>query len=94
MNKKNFKTIPKFKNIKEEKLFWQKNDTTDYIDWNKANYAVFPNLKPSTKTISIRLPEPLLDAVKELANKRDIPYQSFIKTILSDRIQKEYAEAY
>ena len=90
MRLKKLKKIPKFKNQQAEVKFWDKNDTTDFINWDNAQLAIFPNLKPSTKTISIRLPEPLLDSVKELANKRDIPYQSYIKMILSDRVQKEF----
>jgi predicted DNA binding CopG/RHH family protein len=89
MRTKKYKKIPEFKSQSSEAKFWNKNDTTDYIDWDNAKLAIFPNLKPSTKTISIRLPEPLLDSLKELSNKRDVPYQSYIKMILSDRVQKE-----
>ncbi len=89
MRSKKLKKIPKFKNQSEEAKFWDKNDSVDFINWDNAQFSIFPNLKPSTKTISIRLPEPLLDSVKELANKRDVPYQSYIKMILSDRVQKE-----
>ena len=73
------KKIPKFKNEAEERLFWQQNDSSDYIDWSEAEEAVFSKLKPSTRTISIRLPESMLEELKLLANKRDVPYQSLLK---------------
>ncbi|MBP9726001.1 MAG: BrnA antitoxin family protein [Gammaproteobacteria bacterium] len=75
--------LPKFKNVTEEANFWQTHDSSQYIDWTQAKQAVFPNLKPSTKTISLRLPENLLNDIKILANKEDIPYQSLIKILLS-----------
>ncbi len=75
--------LPKFKNAVEEANFWQVHDSSEYIDWSQAKQAVFPNLKPSTKTISLRLPENLLNDIKVLANKEDIPYQSLIKILLS-----------
>jgi predicted DNA binding CopG/RHH family protein len=80
------KTIPKFSYEAAERAFWEKNDSTEYLDWNKARRAVFPNLKPSTKTISLRLPEHLLDAIKVAANARDIPYQSLIKVWLQEKV--------
>ncbi len=83
------KKIPKFKNEDEEREFWSVHDSTDYIDWNKAKKAVFPNLKPSTKTISLRLSESLLDELKFLANKKDVPYQSLMKVFLSEKVQEE-----
>lgn len=86
---KKLKTIPKFKTEDEERKFWLKADSTDYIDWTKAKRVSFPKLKPSTKTISIRLPEHLIEGLKALANKRDVPYQSLIKIILNERIDKE-----
>ncbi len=89
MPSRKLKKIPEFKNQIEESKFWDKNDTTDFIDWKFAKIGIFPNLKPSTKTISIRLPESLLDSLKELSNKRDIPYQSYIKMILSERVGTE-----
>ena len=85
MNKK--KKIPKFKNEAEERAFWESHDSTDYMDWNEAKPASFPNLKPSTKTISLRLPEGLLDRIKIEANKRDIPYQTLIKVWLSEDVE-------
>ena len=83
---KNFKKLPKFKDASTEAAFWQKHDSADYIDWTHAKLASFPNLKPSRETISLRLPEDLLNEIKILANKEDIPYQSLIKILLSDGI--------
>ena len=80
------KKIPKFKTVAKERDFWLKQDSTDYIDWSRAKHARFPNLKPSTKTISLRLPESLLDEIKILANKEDVPYQSLMKMILAQGI--------
>ncbi|OGK12678.1 hypothetical protein A3C98_05280 [Candidatus Roizmanbacteria bacterium RIFCSPHIGHO2_02_FULL_37_15] len=87
--KKKFKAIPKFKNEDEERKFWAKADTSEYFDWDKAEEVIFPNLKPSTETISIRLPEWLLARIKQLANSRDVAYQSLIKIFLAERVQKE-----
>jgi predicted DNA binding CopG/RHH family protein len=83
------KKIPKFKTENEERKFWAKVDSSDYIDWSKARKAVFSNLKPSLKTISLRLPESMLDQLKLLANKHDVPYQSLIKMFLAERIDSE-----
>jgi predicted DNA binding CopG/RHH family protein len=83
------KKIPKFKSEAEEQKFWSKADSTEYIDWKKAKRMVLPNLKPSVKTISLRLPESMLEELKLLANKRDVPYQSLLKMFLSERIEKE-----
>lgn len=80
------KKLPKFKNEKEEREFWLKHDSVDYLDWSKAKLAEFPNLKPSTKTISIRLPEHLLNNIKKQANKLDVPYQSYMKILLADKV--------
>jgi predicted DNA binding CopG/RHH family protein len=85
------KKIPQFKSEKEERDFWQTHDSTEYIDWNKADRITLANLKPSVKTISLRLPEAMLEELKLLANKRDIPYQSLVKVFLSDRIERELA---
>lgn len=87
--KKINKKIPKFKNENEEREFWSRHDSTDYIDWDKARKVVLPNLKPSVKTISIRLPEIMLEELKLLANKRDVPYQSLLKMFLAERIEAE-----
>ena len=87
---KKLKKIPEFKSETEETEFWSKNDSTEYIDWSKAERAVLPELKPTTKSISIRLPEIMLNNLKTIANKMDIPYQSLIKIFLQEKISKEY----
>lgn len=86
---KKLKKIPKFRSEEEEREFWAKNDSSKYIDWSKSKRATFPNLKPSTKIISLRLPEHIIESLKSLANKRDIPYQSLIKIILKEKIDQE-----
>ncbi len=86
---RNSKKIPKFKNEEEERAFWADHDSTEYIDWKKSEKATFSKLKPSTKTISLRLPEFMLDEIKMIANKRDVPYQSLIKIFLKERIDQE-----
>lgn len=83
------KKIPKFKNEDEEREFWAEHDSTEYVDWSQAKPGVFPNLKPSRRTISIRLPESMIDELKVLANQRDVPYQSLIKVFLAERIARE-----
>lgn len=85
------KKIPKFKTKKQEALFWQKQDSADYIDWSQAKRAVFPSLKPSTKTISLRLPESLLNEIRILANKEDVPYQSLMKILLTQGVHALHA---
>jgi predicted DNA binding CopG/RHH family protein len=88
--KKNSKIpAPKFTSEDEEREFWATTDSTKYIDWNKAKRSIFPGLKPSVRSISLRLPELLIANVKVLANKRDIPYQTLLKTFLAERIEKE-----
>ena len=82
------KKMPKFKNAAEERDFWEKHDSTDYVDWKNAQSVSLPGLKPSTKTISLRLPEGLLDSIKIEANKWDMPYQSLIKVWLSDDVKQ------
>jgi len=86
---KELKKIPEFKNEDEEREFWAKNDSSEYLDWEKSERMVFPNLKPSSKTISLRLPEYILDEIKMLARKRDVPYQSLIKVYLKERVDQE-----
>jgi len=81
--------IPNFKSEAEERAFWSDHDITDYFNTDSPQKVIFPRLKPSTKTISIRLPEMMLDSIKVLANKRDIPYQSLIKAFLQEKIDKE-----
>ena len=87
--KKNLKKVRKFKNEDEERNFWAEADSAEYIDWQKAEIVVLPKLKPSTKTISLRLPESMLDEIRTIANKNDVPYQSFIKIILKEKIDAE-----
>jgi len=84
------KDIPVFKTENEEQKFWDKNNLTEYFDFNKTSKPLFPNLKYSTESISIRLPKSLLDAVKSIANKKDVPYQSLIKIYLSDKVSEEF----
>jgi predicted DNA binding CopG/RHH family protein len=87
MKNTKLKSIPKFREEKLEQAFWQGADSTDYIDWSKAKPAAFVNLKPRTTTISIRLPQSLLDSIKLAANSRDVPYQSLIKVWLQERVR-------
>ncbi len=81
--------IPTFENEEAEREFWATHDSTEYIDWDEADVAILPKLKPSTRTISLRLPEAMLNELRLLANKRDIPYQSLIKVFLKERIDEE-----
>ena len=83
------KPIPKFKNEKEERKFWMSHDSTEYVDWSKARRVVFPNLKPTYKSISLRLPAYMLDQIKGLANKKDVPYQSLMKVFLAEKVKEE-----
>ena len=83
------KRIPDFSNEDEERIFWATHDSADYLDWSRAKPAVLPRLKPSTKTISLRLPESMLNELRLLSSKRDVPYQSLIKIILQERIDQE-----
>ncbi|QBQ54766.1 BrnA antitoxin family protein [Nitrosococcus wardiae] len=85
---KKTKTLPEFKTEAEERAFWESHDSSNYVDWSQAKPARFPNLKPSTKTISLRLPVALLERIKVEANKRDVPYQSLIKTWLAESVDK------
>jgi predicted DNA binding CopG/RHH family protein len=83
---KHLKLIPKLASEAAERAFWEKNDSTVYMDWKGAQAAVLPNLKPSTQTISLRLPQHLLDSIKSAANARDVPYQSLIKVWLQEKL--------
>lgn len=87
--KKPLKPTPRFDNEAQEQEFWSAHDSTDYVDWRKAQRVTFRRLKPSTQTISIRLPEALLEDLKVLANKRDVPYQSLLKIFLAERVAQE-----
>ena len=83
---KKLKPIPRFRTEAEERKFWETHDSTDYVDWSKAQRVRFPNLKPTTKAISLRLPLSLLEDIKIEANRRDVPYQSLIKTWLAEKV--------
>jgi predicted DNA binding CopG/RHH family protein len=93
MKKDKRKTLPRFRSEKAERNFWQTHDSADYVDLSKARRAVFPELKPTTRSISLRIPETLLARIKTLANKRDIPYQSLMKLMLDERVQEELASS-
>jgi predicted DNA binding CopG/RHH family protein len=83
------KKIPKFKNEDEERTFWTTHDSTEYINWKKAKKVILSNLKPSLKSISLRLPESMIEELKLLANKKDVPYQSLLKIFLAEKIGEE-----
>ncbi|MDH5762240.1 MAG: BrnA antitoxin family protein [Nitrospinota bacterium] len=83
------KRVPEFKSEDEERKFWATRDSTEYVDWKKAKRVVLPELKPSLKTISLRLPESMLEELKLLAHKKDVPYQSLLKIFLSEKIREE-----
>ncbi|VAX09568.1 FIG01007157: hypothetical protein [hydrothermal vent metagenome] len=83
---KQLKAVPQFANEEEERRFWEQTDSSDYLDWNRAQQVVMPNLKPTTKTISLRLPQHLLDSIKAAAHSRDVPYQSLIKVWLQEKL--------
>jgi len=87
--RKSLKPIPKFDSEDEEREFWAAHDSADYVDWSRAKRTSFPHLKPSTRTISLRLPESLIENLKMLANKRDVPYQSLLKIFLAERVEQE-----
>jgi len=80
---------PKFRNENEERNFWSGRDSTEFVDWKKAKRLTLPNLQPSTRTISLRLPESMLDELKRLAHKYDVPYQSLMKIYLAEKIEQE-----
>jgi len=80
------KTVPAFANEAQERAFWESHDSTEYLDWSKAKAVTLPNLRPTTKTISLRLPQHLLDSIKTAANARDVPYQSLIKVWLQEKL--------
>jgi predicted DNA binding CopG/RHH family protein len=81
--------IPKFKNEAEERAFWLKHNSSDFVDWKKGKKVVFSNLRPTLRSISLRLPEPMIEELRLLANKKDVPYQSLLKMFLSERIAQE-----
>lgn len=87
--KKKPKDIPIFNNEDEEREFWGRPDSSDYVDWDNAETVIFPNLKPTTRTISLRMSGSMLSKIRLIANKRDVPYQSLIKMFLTERIDEE-----
>jgi len=89
---KKIKIIPKFKNEDQEREFWSKHSSVQYVDWSKAEKAIFPNLKLTTESISLRLPVFLLSRIKQLANEKDVPYQSLMKVFLNERVKKELGD--
>jgi predicted DNA binding CopG/RHH family protein len=86
--RKRLKSVPDFSNEDEERQFWEQYDSSDYLEWKQARQVVMPNLKPTTKTISLRLPRHLLDSIKAAANARDVPYQSLIKVWLQEKLHE------
>ncbi len=90
--KKSKKRVPRFRNEDEAREFWASHDSAEFVDWKDSVRARLPNLKPSTATISLRLPESMLEELKVLANKRDVPYQSLMKVFLAERIEHERRE--
>ncbi len=82
------KKTPVFKSEDQEREFWAHHDSTDYIDYTKAKRVQFPNLKPSNRSISIRLPESLIESIKVLANREDVPYQSMMKVLLAEKVSE------
>ncbi|MDQ3801959.1 MAG: BrnA antitoxin family protein [Acidobacteriota bacterium] len=87
---KKLKEIPIFKSEDEERVFWAKQDSTYYVDWDSAQSTVLPKLKPTTRTISLRISESMLEKIRLVANKRDVPYQSLIKMFLKERLDEEF----
>ena len=81
------KPVPKFTSEAQERAYWEEHDSTEHLDWSKATKSILPNLKPTTKTISLRLPQHLLDSIKAAANARDVPYQSLIKVWLQEKLR-------
>lgn len=91
--KKTRRKIPKFESEDQEREFWASHDSTDYLNWQQARRVKLSNLRPTTRTISIRLPEAMIERLKVLANKRDVPYQSLLKMFVADRIEEELRAA-
>ena len=82
------KKVPKFKNEDEERAFWATHDVVEFVDFSTAGEVAFPNLRPTTRTISVRLPESLIEKLKVLAHKRDVPYQSLLKILLAEKVDE------
>ena len=91
MSTRKRKQIPVFASEDEERTFWASHDSNDYVDWRRAVRPSFPDLKPSLRTISLRLPESMIGQLKLLAHKRDVPYQSLLKQFLAERLKREIA---
>lgn len=91
--KKQLRKIPKFENEDQEREFWASHDSADFIDWRQAKRIQLASLRPTTRTISIRLPEPMIERLKVLANKRDVPYQSLLKMFIADKLEEELRSA-
>jgi predicted DNA binding CopG/RHH family protein len=87
------KAVPEFRSEDEEREFWRAHDSTEFIDWRSASRQKFPELKPTLRTISLRLPVSMIEDLKVLANKRDVPYQSLLKVFLAERLKKELRRA-
>ncbi|MCH8859430.1 MAG: BrnA antitoxin family protein [Proteobacteria bacterium] len=86
--KRKRKSVPRFATEAQERKYWETHDSADHIDWSKAERARFPNLKPTTRAISLRLSVSLLEQIKVAANKRDVPYQSLIKAWLAEKVEQ------
>jgi len=82
------KKLPKFKSEADEREFWLSHDSADYLDWSKARFVDFVNLKPTSRSISIRLPEHMLSRIKALANREDVPYQSYMKILIAQKLEE------
>ncbi len=91
--KQRMRNLPKFESEDQERNFWASHDSTDFVDWRRAERVKLPNLRPTTRTISIRLPESMIERLKVLAHKRDIPYQSLLKMFVADKIEEELRSA-
>lgn len=89
MRNRETKAIPRFESEEEERTFWSKRDSVEYVDWKKARRVKMTTLKPTTRTVSIRMPETMLEDLKLLANKSDVPYQSLLKIYVAERIDAE-----
>ncbi len=92
MSKRKRRQIPTFGSEEQERSFWAERDSTDYVNWTAARRRSFPNLRPTLRTISLRLPESMIGHLKALANKRDVPYQSLLKQFLAERLKRELSQ--
>ena len=91
--KQRMRKVPRFESEDQERNFWASRDSADFVDWRQAERVNLPNLRPTTRTISIRLPESMIERLKVLANKRDVPYQSLLKMFVADKIEEEIGRA-